>query len=411
MTVKSILLIVLFPICSLSVQAQTGNYWTQKASVPGAVRESAVAFSIGNKGYAGTGNKDGGNYLWDFWEYDPALNIWNAKADFTPGMDSVGRRSAAGFGIGNKGYIGPGVGFDTIPPDQGDTMYNDFWEYDVNSDIWTEKTSCPTVGRHMYVAFEINGKGYIGTGITEGFFGNLRKDFWEYDPVTDSWSQKADFGGTARYLAVGFSLQGKGYIGTGLDSNNVRNDLWEYDPTINTWSQKTGLPSNKARCGATAFSIESVGKGYICLGGGSGGFWDLNEYDPSTDTWTQRANFPPGYRQGASGFSTYNRGYVFAGRDGATRFDDLWEYTPDSLTSISEVEPLIISVYPNPSQGRFILSITENEFDVEIYDSKGNMILFLRNESEIDLTTYPRGVYFLQVATENKSFGQKIVLQ
>ena len=41
------------------------------------------------------------------------------------------------------------------------------------------------------------------------------KDFWEYDPVGNTWTQKADFGGTARYAAVGFSIGNKGYIGTG----------------------------------------------------------------------------------------------------------------------------------------------------------------------------------------------------
>jgi hypothetical protein len=43
------------------------------------------------------------------------------------------------------------------------------------------------------------------------------KDFWEYDPATNTWTQKADFGGTARYSAVGFSIADKGYLGTGTD--------------------------------------------------------------------------------------------------------------------------------------------------------------------------------------------------
>ena len=41
------------------------------------------------------------------------------------------------------------------------------------------------------------------------------KDFWEYDPVANTWTQKADFGGAARDSAVGFSIGSKGYIGTG----------------------------------------------------------------------------------------------------------------------------------------------------------------------------------------------------
>ena len=49
----------------------------------------------------------------------------------------------------------------------------------------------------------------------------ILKDFWEYDPATNAWTQKADFGGTARYGAVGFSIGSKGYIGTGSDLNGT----------------------------------------------------------------------------------------------------------------------------------------------------------------------------------------------
>ena len=66
------------------------------------------------------------------------------------------------------------------------------------------------------------------------------KDFWEYNPSTtaNTWTQKADFGGTARYEAVGFSIGSKGYIGTGCDGSSYTKDFWEYDPAANTWTQK-----------------------------------------------------------------------------------------------------------------------------------------------------------------------------
>ena len=45
----------------------------------------------------------------------------------------------------------------------------------------------------------------------------------------NTWTQKADFGGTARNAAVGFSIGSKGYIGTGYDGSYCK-DFWEYDP-------------------------------------------------------------------------------------------------------------------------------------------------------------------------------------
>src|SRR6185503_2590366 len=78
--------------------------------------------------------------------------------------------------------------------------------------------------------------------MSSGHRQTFSRDFWEYDPSLDSWTQKADFGGTAREGAVGLSIGGKGYIGTGKDSSGERNDFWEYDPVTNTWLQKPDYP-------------------------------------------------------------------------------------------------------------------------------------------------------------------------
>ncbi len=59
---------ILFPVL---LSAET---WTQKAVLPGGVRDGAVGFSIGNKGYVGTG-------------YHSGLFYWYAYQDFL-GMGS-----------------------------------------------------------------------------------------------------------------------------------------------------------------------------------------------------------------------------------------------------------------------------------------------------------------------------------
>ena len=64
---------------------------------------------------------------------------------------------------------------------------------------WTQKADFGGTARYQAVGFSIGSKGYIGTG-----YGGLTKDFWEYDPNTNAWKQKADFGGTGRYQATGF---------------------------------------------------------------------------------------------------------------------------------------------------------------------------------------------------------------
>src|SRR5258706_114127 len=99
---------------------------------------------------------------------------------------------------------------------------------------WTQKADFGGTARYDAVGFSIGSKGYIGTG-EDGIYPYWKNDFWEYDPSTNTWIQKADFGGTARSNAVGFSIGSKGYIGTGSDGNYPyeKNDFWEYDPSTN----------------------------------------------------------------------------------------------------------------------------------------------------------------------------------
>src|SRR5439155_15929433 len=104
-------------------------------------------------------------------------------------------------------------------------------------DTWIQKADFGGTPRYGAVGFSIGAKGYIGTG----YNGTYLKDFWEYDPATDAWTQKANFGGTARYWATGFSIGSKGYVGTGVGSSGFRNDFLEYDAASNTWTQKANF--------------------------------------------------------------------------------------------------------------------------------------------------------------------------
>ena len=193
------------------------NRWTQLNVFGGTARHSAVGYSIGNKGYVGTGYDENSSRLRDFWEYDPPTDSWTRISDF-PGQ---GRISAFGISIGDKGYVGKGL---------AGLYENDFWEYNPQTDQWTQKTDYPGGGSVGNVGFAIGGKIYLGTG-DEGSL-NPTKDFWEYDPQTDSWTQTADFEGGIRRFAFGFTIDGQGYLGAGHDGHpgNYENDFWEFNP-------------------------------------------------------------------------------------------------------------------------------------------------------------------------------------
>ncbi|MBL0128564.1 MAG: T9SS type A sorting domain-containing protein [Flavobacteriales bacterium] len=355
--------------------------WQQKAAFGGPPRGEAVGFSIGSKGYIGTGHGNGQNVFFaDFWEYDPATNNWTQKADFGGGV----RSDAIGFSIGSKGYIGTGKSTDN----NSSAFWghsNDFWEYDPTTDTWTQKATVGGGGRSGAVGFSIGSKGYLGTGY-DGF--NSRDDFWEYDPLSNGWVPKANVPGGSRLQATGFSIGPNGYVGLGdfeelyvprsghsdfweyrpgtnswvpatefsssaevyalglsvanrgyvfggrpFSNPQSQNEVWEYDPnSTNTWTQKTNF-GGTARSAAAAFSIGT--KGYICSG--NDGFIidhplkDLWQFDQETGSWSQKADLDGQARMWAVGFAIGNKGYISTGCDeGVTNhaLSDLWEYDP-----------------------------------------------------------------------------------
>jgi N-acetylneuraminic acid mutarotase len=243
--------------------------WTQKADFGGVARAEACGFSIDNKGYIGTGYD--GTYKNDFWEYDQPSNTWTQKANLT----ATGRRRAVGINIDSKGYIGTG---------ENGSDKNDFWEYNPATNTWTQKTNFPGGTRSDAVALSIGSKGYVGTG-NNGFV--VSSDWYEYNPAQNSWTSKSSML-TARSNAVGFSLGNKGYVVSGGDIlNSAKNDLSEFDPATNSWTLKASIgAAPTSRLDAVGFAID--GRGYIATGSRNGTSRnDVFVYEPIPTILTQ----------------------------------------------------------------------------------------------------------------------------
>ena len=73
-----------------------------------------------------------------------------------------------------------------------------------------------------------------------------------------------------------------------------------------------------------------------------------------------------------------------------------------------------IAVYPNPTIGKCTVSIPSNiaSVDIELIDSRGALVnRFTGSQiTEIDLTAFPKGVYWLKIKSDNSTSMQKIVL-
>lgn len=243
-----------------------------------------------------------------------SADYWTPKANY-PG---IGLGFSVCFSINSMGYVG--CGFDSMI---GNWTHKDFWEFDPSNNVWTQKADFGGISRGMAVSFSVGNIGYVGIGFTQG--NGALQDFWEYNPSTNMWTQKANFGGGKRFDAIGFSIGNMGYVGFGVNSSgNYFNDLWQYNPLNDTWTQKTNCPG-AARARANSFVIGS--DAYLVGGIGVTSYTDLWLYNSLTDAWLQKANFPSSYRTYAASFSICGKGFYGTGLGGSF-MNDFWQYDP-----------------------------------------------------------------------------------
>lgn len=192
---------------------------------------------------------------------------------------------------------------------------------------WVQKAPFGGTAKHRCTAFSINNKGYIGGGHTNSGSLATFKDYWEYDPGTNCWTQIADFGGGYRYHATAFTIGNFGYVGLGEDDNNAyQNDFWKYIPLINTWVQIAAYPGDPRR-GAASFVIDNLG--YVGTGQTEEGYAsDFYSYNPTTNSWLAIADFSGEARSSAVAFAHNGKGYLGTGHIIGDDKNDFFEYDP-----------------------------------------------------------------------------------
>ncbi len=254
-------------------------------------------------------------------------NSWEKIADFGNGL---GRYGLVSFSVENSAYVGLGSDYhhsynfgEPIKWDGG--LKNDFWKYNSENNTWTRLKDFPGGKRIGAVGFSLNGKGYIGLGELDD---GLKKDFWEYDPINDSWIQLPDFPGEERSNPVSFVVNNKAYVGCGSD----KRDFWVFSSSDNSWTQLPDYPGE----GYNVVALNIDKNGYVGLGINAGNvatdFW---QYIPDSNIWKQKQSIPiPVYNNSTGidyevaskviGFSVKNQGYVCL-----TNTDNsLWKYNP-----------------------------------------------------------------------------------
>ena len=82
-----------------------------------------------------------------------------------------------------------------------------------------------------------------------------------------------------------------------------------------------------------------------------------------------------------------------------------------SSTSIAGFTANNIQIYPNPNDGTFTITGTGKDVKVMIYNGFGKEIYFNRMDlpAKVDISTQPKGIYFIRIETGNSVFFEKLV--
>ena len=201
----------------------SSNSWNQKTDFAGTARYAAVGFQVGGKAYFGTGYD--GNYLKDFYQYDDQANTWTLVNGFSGNK----RRNATVFIIADKAYLGTGV--------NNGVYQEDFWEFDPAADVWTRKrdidkdTDDDYTYNDEYAITRSNASSFTMSGLGYVVGGENIKTVWEYNPTTDLWVERTPLEGATRTDAVGFAINNRGFLMLGRIGSTYFDDAWEFKPT------------------------------------------------------------------------------------------------------------------------------------------------------------------------------------
>ncbi|GHN03024.1 hypothetical protein WSM22_45130 [Cytophagales bacterium WSM2-2] len=280
--------------------------WFRVTDFPGAGRVNAVGFSINGKGYIGTGTGDGFTGMADFYEFDPSSGpkgSWRRVADFgfnpTDPIDagSNSRYGALAFTVKNRAFVGSGT-------DITGGSYKDLWEYDQTNNVWIRRPSIGGSKRSYAFTMVIGDYVYVGGGIDNG---QVATDLQRFD-VTGvdngiAWTPMngltgKDINGNiiaqpkSRSVSTTFTVGNFGYLTCGslASTLGVSSDMWQYDPSKDLWTQYYSFATNtpvigSARNSAVGFALTTpTGTyGYITTGGTSSTlrYDDCWRFDPS----------------------------------------------------------------------------------------------------------------------------------
>ena len=349
-----------------------GQFWIQKSSLGAVGRHRATGCATSHRGYIGLGHVNGTGQdisYKDWWEYDPASDVWTQRADFP-----VSTHGSVSFVVDNCPIVGGGSALST-----------QFYKFDPTLNTWSSIANCILSNPGDSQGFSVNNRGFVYQA----------NQLAKYNPNTNSWSMCATAPMTFGQWTCSFVIEGSGFIKGG-------NQLWEYKPLHDQWFQRASFPGASTG-GSQGFAIQQRGyvtSGYV--GGLSNGTDEVWSFHPATNTWQQEIEFPGSKRRFIVAFALHDRGYIGTGTNGIN-FNDLWQFNPTDNSIGFEETTFEVKVYPNPVMDELKIQrfgLAHENFELSIFDMNGRLLLkqeLFDFQQTLNVSHLPVGTYSLQI--------------
>lgn len=387
-------------------------FWVTKASAPdgrywcpgiGIVRDTIYLLGgRGNGGYA--------NSVRSMYAYLALNDTWITNL---PTLLTT-RRAGGGGQVGNKIYICGGR-------DSTHATLSTCEEFDADTKIVTQKSSMP-LGRWACAGSAIGDKIYI--------FGSEHEsdDLLEYNTTADSWRIITP---TYRPQARGWnsvaSAGSKLYICGGGQGSNVFNDCWEFDPMTELWTQKADMPGPRIYHSAIGSGDDIFVVGGVSSSAGSGDSI-VYRYKISSNSWLTETPVPT---PRISSMLAIHEDWLYvmcgAGPLGPPGINEAARIYPPGIYQPEVSNPNIItSCIPNPVTDQALIKFSlpfRSSMTINIYNVTGKLIRNLIN-STLESGNYSviwdgkddrkqkvvNGIYFYNLTASEYSITKKLLL-
>jgi N-acetylneuraminic acid mutarotase len=249
---------------------------------------------------------------------------WAKAGSISPGLMNMGVAT-----VGGKLYTYGG------DPNNGSSPVGPLKMFDPATGVWTNKSAGPPARTWHCMCEGGDGFIYVFSGYNSS---GQNAELWRYDPVADSWVQKASDTIT-RYDGNMTYYNGKLYVVGGY-TNGYASDLRCYDIATNTWSGKASYTGGRRHMTLSAVD------GKLYMTGGNVGGTESWVYDIAGNAWTQLPDHPMGNISQHRSVVLNGKIYYHGGVVGGTQVKKTWVYDPVAASWATAADgPIIRAVF------------------------------------------------------------------